>query len=97
MDGDRKCGVRTNKGVRVSVSHERSVYLSPTADPLPVSTGSVSRSRSTATEANSAVAGLAGIVETITFGGLRMLMGGAAVVAGAFPALYFLGPSLTAG
>ncbi|WP_254537192.1 histidine kinase [Halomarina litorea] len=43
------------------------------------------------------VGGIAGLVGTIAFGALQMVMGMEGVIAGAIPALYTLGPSLTLG
>lgn len=62
-----------------------------------MSTESTAGNRTVADTGNWALAAIAGIVGTVAFGGLQMLMGGTQVIAGAFPAMYTLGPSLVVG
>ena len=62
-----------------------------------MSTASSGETRSIADGGNLDAAAIAGIVGTIGFGGLQMVMGSGQVIAGAFPALYTLGPSLVVG
>ena len=62
-----------------------------------MSTASSAETRSIADSGNLVAAAIAGVIGTIGFGGLQMVMGSAQVIAGAFPALYTLGPSLAVG
>lgn len=62
-----------------------------------VSTASDTETRPMTDGRNLVAAAIAGIIGTIGFGGLQMMMGSAPVIAGAFPALYTLGPSLAVG
>jgi hypothetical protein len=77
--------------------HGRSVYLRRSTLRWFVSTESTARTGATTSQGSWVAAAIAGIVGTFAFGGLQMAMGGAETIAGAFPALYTLGPSLAIG
>ena len=62
-----------------------------------MSTASGAQTDTTTGGVNWAAAAIAGIIGTIGFGALQMMMGSSQVIAGAFPALYTLGPSLVIG
>ncbi|PSP76037.1 histidine kinase [Halobacteriales archaeon QS_3_64_16] len=62
-----------------------------------MSTESTARTGATTSQENWVAAAIAGIVGTIALGGLQMALGSAETIAGAFPALYTLGPSLAIG